>query len=43
MQIVLVPYEFTLLSNSDTLIERSRFVLVPYEFTLLSNAKYRAL
>ena len=35
---VLVPYEFTLLSNELDDDYTSFIVLVPYEFTLLSNA-----
>ena len=34
---VLLPYEFTLLSNFSDNIEKTLNVLLPYEFTLLSN------
>ena len=34
---VLVPYEFTLLSNRYSAFLSRAVVLVPYEFTLLSN------
>ena len=34
---VLLPYEFTLLSNVMMLIKIGFIVLLPYEFTLLSN------
>ena len=39
MQIVLVPYEFTLLSNPCKVLYVLKIVLVPYEFTLLSNGR----
>ena len=35
--IVFLPYEFTLLSNSDALQNSKDAVFLPYEFTLLSN------
>ena len=35
--LVLLPYEFTLLSNGIIAIFGYRNVLLPYEFTLLSN------
>ena len=34
---VLLPYEFTLLSNRRLWLRMRRHVLLPYEFTLLSN------
>ena len=34
---VLIPYEFTLLSNSSNAVFILSIVLIPYEFTLLSN------
>ncbi len=34
---VLYPYEFTLLSNTNGYSELQSTVLYPYEFTLLSN------
>ena len=37
MEIVLLPYEITLLSNFTAKGERAVFVLLPYEITLLSN------
>ena len=37
---VLLPYEFTLLSNDDTKQKLMLTVLLPYEFTLLSNYGY---
>ena len=36
-EVVLLPYEFTLLSNIKYLLKRLKNVLLPYEFTLLSN------
>ena len=36
---VLLPYEFTLLSNGELEKPHWHFVLLPYEFTLLSNLK----
>ena len=36
---VLLPYEFTLLSNGELEKPHWHFVLLPYEFTLLSNSK----
>ena len=38
MQIVLLPYEITLLSNNMALSAAGKAVLLPYEITLLSNA-----
>ncbi len=35
--IVLLPYEFTLLSNTSAGTSKTGKVLLPYEFTLLSN------
>ena len=41
---VLLPYEFTLLSNSKRKMNSKMKVLLPYEFTLLSNYfRYRLL
>ena len=37
---VLLPYEFTLLSNTDGQLEYFNTVLLPYEFTLLSNNRH---
>ncbi len=34
---VLLPYEFTLLSNGFVDLDNKKIVLLPYEFTLLSN------
>ena len=34
---VCLPYEFTLLSNTEILVPNIAFVCLPYEFTLLSN------
>ena len=34
---VLLPYEFTLLSNRVSDERQDEYVLLPYEFTLLSN------
>ena len=39
--LVLPPYEFTLLSNSNTTDDFDGDVLPPYEFTLLSNLGYK--
>ena len=36
---VLLPYEFTLLSNIACILYKILGVLLPYEFTLLSNLK----
>ena len=35
--VVLLPYEITLLSNSNDMDFGDEFVLLPYEITLLSN------
>ena len=37
--LVLLPYEFTLLSNDEVQHFIRLIVLLPYEFTLLSNLK----
>ena len=37
VQSVLIPYEFTLLSNAARMKAPTHWVLIPYEFTLLSN------
>ena len=36
-ELVSVPYEITLLSNSYQVLSPSLYVSVPYEITLLSN------
>ena len=36
-EIVLLPYEFTLLSNGEGNTSEFYSILLPYEFTLLSN------
>ena len=42
-ELVSVPYEITLLSNSVPLAGTTEYVSVPYEITLLSNCVYSNL